>query len=57
MIRLARQENDAERQYAASLVDTLGNSTSLFALRQARGVTGLLERRLLAVFEPCAARF
>jgi ABC-type bacteriocin/lantibiotic exporter with double-glycine peptidase domain len=52
MIRLARQENDAERQYAASLVDTLGNSTTLFALRQARGVTGLLERRLLAVFEP-----
>jgi ATP-binding cassette subfamily B protein len=52
MIRLARQENDAERQYAASLVDTLGNSTTLFALRQARGVTGLLERRLLAIFAP-----
>ena len=52
MIRLARQENDAERQYTASLVDTLGNSTTLFALRQARGVLALLERRLLAVFAP-----
>jgi ABC-type bacteriocin/lantibiotic exporter with double-glycine peptidase domain len=52
MIRLARLENDAERQYTASLVDTLGNSTTLFALRQARGVTDLLERRLLAIFVP-----
>jgi ABC-type bacteriocin/lantibiotic exporter with double-glycine peptidase domain len=52
MIRLARQENDAERQYTASLVDTLGNTTTLFALRQARGVTALLERRLLAIFAP-----
>jgi ABC-type bacteriocin/lantibiotic exporter with double-glycine peptidase domain len=52
MIRLARQENDAERRYAASLVDMLGNSTTLFALRQERGVIALLERRLLAVFAP-----
>jgi len=52
MIRLARQENDAERRYAATMVDALGNSTTLFALRQARGVVNLLERRLLAVFEP-----
>ena len=52
MIRFARQENDAERQYAASLIDTLGNTTTLFALRQARGVRALLEKRLLQVFEP-----
>jgi ABC-type bacteriocin/lantibiotic exporter with double-glycine peptidase domain len=52
MIRLAHQENDAERQYTASLVDTLGNTTTLFALRQARSVTNLLERRLLAIFAP-----
>ncbi|HEU4625301.1 MAG TPA: ABC transporter ATP-binding protein [Steroidobacteraceae bacterium] len=52
MMRLARQENDAERQYNAALVDTLGNTTTLFALRQTRGVTELLERRLLAVFAP-----
>jgi ATP-binding cassette, subfamily B, bacterial len=52
MIRLARQENDAERRYAATLVDTLSNSTSLFALRQARSVIALLQRRLESVFEP-----
>ena len=52
MIRLARQENNAERQYAAAMVDALGHTTTLFALRQARGVIALLERRLLAVFEP-----
>jgi ATP-binding cassette, subfamily B, bacterial len=52
MIRLAHQENDAERRYASTLVDTLGNTTSLFALRQARGLGALLERRLLAIFEP-----
>jgi ABC-type multidrug transport system fused ATPase/permease subunit len=52
MIRLAHQENDAERLYASTLVDTLGNTTSLFALRQARSLGALLERRLMAVFEP-----
>jgi len=52
MIRLAYQENDAERRYASTLVDTLGNTTSLFALRQARSLSALLERRLLAIFEP-----
>jgi ABC-type multidrug transport system fused ATPase/permease subunit len=52
MIRLAKQENDAERQFSASVIDALGNTTTLFALRQARGVLGMLEKRLLAVFEP-----
>jgi ABC-type multidrug transport system fused ATPase/permease subunit len=52
MIRLAHEENDAERRYAATLVDALGNTTSLFALRQARSLGALLERRLLAIFEP-----
>jgi ATP-binding cassette subfamily B protein len=52
MIRLAREENDAERRYAATLVDALGNTTTLLALRQARAVLALLERRLLAVFAP-----
>lgn len=52
MIRLAHQENDAERRYASALVDTLGNTSSLFALRQGRGVLTLLQRRLLATFEP-----
>jgi len=52
MLRLANQENDAERYYAATLVDTLGNTATVYALRQARGVTARLERRLLAVFVP-----
>lgn len=52
MIRLARQENDAERQLTASLVDSLGNSTTLFALRQGRGVLSMLEKQLAKVFEP-----
>jgi ATP-binding cassette subfamily B protein len=52
MIRLARQENDAERRYAATMIDALGNSTTLFALRQARSVTRLLESRLQQVFAP-----
>jgi len=52
MIRLARLENDAERRYAAAMVDALGNTTTLFALRQARAVGALLEKRLLQVFEP-----
>ncbi len=52
MIRLAHKENDAERRYAAALVDTLGNTTTLFALRQGRGMVALLEKRLQAIFEP-----
>lgn len=52
MLRLAREENAAERGYAAALVDTLSNVTTLYALRQGRGVARVLERRLNAVFEP-----
>lgn len=52
MMRLAREENDAERNYAATLVDTLGNTMTLFALRQARRVITMLEGRLEAVFKP-----
>jgi ABC-type multidrug transport system fused ATPase/permease subunit len=52
MIRLARVENDAERRYSATLVDSLSNSTTLFALRQARAVIALLQRRLETIFEP-----
>lgn len=52
MIRLAHRENDAERRYQAALLDALGNITSVFALRQTRAITGLLQRRLEAVFAP-----
>ncbi len=52
MLRLANQENYAERRYTATLVDTLGNANTVYALRQAKAVAARLERRLLAVFEP-----
>ena len=52
MLRLANQENEAERHYSATLIDTLGNTGTVYALRQARGVAARLERRLLAVFVP-----
>jgi len=52
MLRLAEEENDAERRYSATLVDTLGNTATVYALRQARQVAARLERRLLAVFVP-----
>ena len=52
MLTLANQENEAERHYSATLIDTLGNSATVYALRQARGVAARLQRRLLAVFVP-----
>jgi ATP-binding cassette, subfamily B, bacterial len=52
MLRLANQENEAERHYSATLIDTLGNTGTVYALRQARGVAARLQRRLQAVFVP-----
>jgi ABC-type multidrug transport system fused ATPase/permease subunit len=52
MIRLAHRENDGERRYSAALLDALGNITSVFALRQSRAITDLLQRRLEAIFVP-----
>jgi ATP-binding cassette subfamily B protein len=52
MLRLANLENEAERNYAATLVDTLGNTSTVYALRQARRVAARIERRLLSVFAP-----
>ena len=52
MLRLANLENEAERKYSATLIDTLGNTATVYSLRQARGVAARLERRLLAVFVP-----
>jgi ATP-binding cassette subfamily B protein len=52
MLRLANRENDAERHYAATLIDTLGNTGTVYALRQARKVAARLQHRLSAVFVP-----
>jgi len=52
MLKLANQENDAERRYSATLIDTLGNAGSVYDLRQARGVSARLQARLAAIFVP-----
>jgi len=52
MITLAIEENDAERRYASTIMDALGNVTTLFALRQTRAVIGLLQHRLQEIFRP-----
>lgn len=52
MIALAHDENAAERRYSAAQLDALGNIFSVFALRLQRGLARLIERRLLAIFEP-----
>ncbi|WP_034411820.1 ATP-binding cassette domain-containing protein [Derxia gummosa] len=52
MMVLAREENATERRYQAALNDSFGNLVSVLALRQMQGVAALLERRLLAIYEP-----
>lgn len=52
LVSFAHRENDAERRYAATLLDSLGNATTLIALRQARTVVALLQRRLTDIFVP-----
>lgn len=52
MIRLAHQENAAERRYVSALVDAVANIVSVAAMRQARKVASLIETRLQAVFVP-----
>jgi ABC-type multidrug transport system fused ATPase/permease subunit len=52
MLRLASEENAAERRYAAALIDSLGNTGTVYALRQARLVAARVESKLLAVFVP-----
>lgn len=52
MMRIAVDENRAERAYSATLVDVLGNVLSVLALRRGAGVARLIGERLLAVFGP-----
>lgn len=55
MMTLAVQENQAERHYAASLVDGLGNVLTVLALRRSTGVAALVAQRLKAIFAPLRA--
>lgn len=52
MMRVAVEENRAERAYSATLVDVLGNVLSVLALRRGEGVARLIGERLAAVFGP-----
>lgn len=52
MMRIAVDENRAERAYSATLVDVLGNVLSVLALRRGAGVARLIGERLQAVFGP-----
>lgn len=52
MVKLAHTENAAERRYSAAVLDGLGNVFSVYALRMVRGISELIERRLLAIYEP-----
>lgn len=52
MMRIAVDENRAERAYSATLVDVLGNVLSVLALRRGAGVGRLIGERLVAVFGP-----
>jgi ABC-type multidrug transport system fused ATPase/permease subunit len=54
MMRLAGEENSAERRYNAALVDYLGNIGSVIALRLEQATRKLLATRLGAVFRPLA---
>ncbi|KQW02652.1 ABC transporter ATP-binding protein [Rhizobacter sp. Root1221] len=49
---LAARENQADRRYAARLLDFVGNISAVASLRLQAATRRLLDARLLAVFEP-----
>jgi ATP-binding cassette, subfamily B, bacterial len=52
MMRLADQENEAERHYQSALVDALGNIVSVLALRLQAATRRLLGERLASIVVP-----
>ena len=52
LMRLARQENDANRRHSAALVDCLSNVATVMCLRLQEATRRLLSRRLEASVEP-----
>ena len=52
LLRLAVQENEAERRYGARLVDFVGNISAIASLRLQRATRALLDTRLVAAFAP-----
>jgi ABC-type multidrug transport system fused ATPase/permease subunit len=52
LMRLAREENAAERSYQAKMLDFLGNVGTVFSLRMQQGSRRVVNERLDKVFEP-----
>jgi ABC-type multidrug transport system fused ATPase/permease subunit len=52
LMRLGRRENTADRRYAASMLDMLGNVSTLFSLRITQASRRIVGERLTKVFEP-----
>lgn len=52
LMQLARAENDAERRYAAALLDFVGNAGTVIGLRLQAASRKLLGRRMEAVMAP-----
>jgi ABC-type multidrug transport system fused ATPase/permease subunit len=52
LMKLAIQENQAERRYAARLLDFVGNISAVASLRLQAATRRLLDARLMAVFAP-----
>lgn len=52
LMKLAAQENQAERRYAARLLDFVGNISAVASLRLQGATRRLLDARLMAVFAP-----
>ncbi|MDB5998651.1 MAG: alkanesulfonates transporter ATP-binding protein, partial [Rhizobacter sp.] len=52
LMKLATQENNADRRYHAGLIDFLGNMATIVSLRLQGSTRRLLGKRLDAVFEP-----
>ena len=52
LMRLAREENDADRRYVAALLDFLANTSTVVGLRLAQASRRLLSHRMAAIFMP-----
>lgn len=52
LMRLAREENDADRRYIAALLDFLGNTSTVIGLRLSAASRALLGRRMKAISLP-----
>lgn len=52
LMRLAAEENAAERRYSAGLLDFLGNVSTVVSLRLQEPTRAMLRQRLAAVFVP-----